>query len=567
MDRDYGSYSDEYSFDLWGYHEEIWCEIFGGPHYTLDCYQFPGYPARRYEDPIFGPVGDLDELETLFFEGSTVVIKGELHQKGVVQTDGFTNKPMTMVTPDPPLCTKKSRPAIGHDHDSSYESSEQREKARHFTDQPTWKARHRSTKHGKSTLSCRDDRLLRYIMYLRYSERVLDRADWGYGLERLRRGRALTWRDRVSGLGLPVVGHSGTMGLDFGLGAMAGNRDHPYLEFDLNKHEYEARLDYVELVMEFFSTYEFDYPCADLEQPDTIRFRLGGEWRVMSVARFGRLLGLYTRQERQTELFTKGITEFPTEEDKDQFWHEFGFGMYDPSLTKASSLRDPLHCVLHRCIVYSISGRGQGETVVNLRELFYQFCLVRPRTCNLAHSIAGYLVNSSGRDVTSAICGGHSVTKLARYFQLLTDDLIGDLTFVVETVVMTVHTLRNMHVARRGAGGIRLAEAEAVAAAHQAHAAQQGHEHQEPDQPPPPSPPPPPPAIVIPHDLFMRYWTWQYEVQCAAAAAGGAPYVVPLPFFMQPEQQPDQPPPSPPHHQPPPSPPHHQSPPPSPPAA
>ncbi|KAI3824505.1 hypothetical protein L1987_05965 [Smallanthus sonchifolius] len=329
---------------------------------------------------------------------------------------------------------------------------------------------------------------------------------------------------------------------------MAGNRDHPYLEFDLNEHEYEARMDvlwprrgrilaarrlepaaidaigqrdrwndlitapwlrlfrlhviqYVELVMEFFSTYEFDYPCADLEQPETIRFRLGGEWRVMSVARFGRLLGMYTRQELQTEIFTDGITEFPTEEDKDQFWHEFGFGMYDPSLTKASSLRDSLHCVFHRCIVYSISGRGQGETVVNLRELFYLFCLVRPRTCNLAHSIAGYLVNSSGRDVTSTICGGHFVTKLARHFQLLTDDLKGDLTTVAETVVMTVQTLRNMHVARRGVGGIRL---------------------------------------------------------CAATAAGGAPYMVPLPFFMQPEQQPDQPPPSPPRH---------QSPPPSPPAA
>ncbi|KAI3815487.1 hypothetical protein L1987_15156 [Smallanthus sonchifolius] len=340
---------------------------------------------------------------------------------------------------------------------------------------------------------------------------------------------------------------------------IAGNRDHPYLEFDMNEHEYEARLDvlwprrgrildahrfepaaidaigqrdrwndlvtapwrrvfrlhaiqYIELMMEFFSTYQFDYPCADLELPETVRFRLGGEWRVMSVARFGRLLGLYTGQELQTELFTEGITEFPTEEDKDQFWYEFGFGIYDPSLTKASSLRDPLHRVLHRCIVYSISGRGQGETVVNLRELFYLYCLVRPRTCNLAHSIAGYLVNSSGCDVTSAICGGHFMTKLARNFQLLTNDLIGD-------------------------------------------------------QPPPPPPPPPPPVVVIPHDMFMIYWAWQYEVQCAAAAAGGAPYVVPLPFFMQSKQQPEQPPPSPPYQQPPPSPPHHLSPPPSSPAA
>ncbi|KAI3795443.1 hypothetical protein L1987_38098 [Smallanthus sonchifolius] len=212
--------------------------------------------------------------------------------------------------------------------------------------------------------------------------------------------------DRPVDPALEVIGTcfgSSGFGIMFGMSQMAGNRDHPYLEFDLNEHEYEGRLEvlwprrgrilaarrlepaaidaigqrdrwndlvtalwrrlfrvhaiqYVELVMEFFSSYDFDYPCADLEQQETIRFRLGGEWRVMSVARFGRLLGLYTRQELHTEIFTDGITEFPTEEDKDQFWHEFGFGIYDPSLTKASSLRDPLHRVLHRCIVYYISG-------------------------------------------------------------------------------------------------------------------------------------------------------------------------------------------------------------------
>ncbi|KAI3827646.1 hypothetical protein L1987_01726 [Smallanthus sonchifolius] len=358
---------------------------------------------------------------------------------------------------------------------------------------------------------------------------------------------------------------------------MAGNRDHPYLEFDLNEHEHEARLDVL-------------WPCRgrilvarrlDPAAIDAIGQR--DRWNDLVTAPWRRLFRLHAIQyvelvmeffstyESSRQRHSPRVSEFPTEEDKDEFSHEFGFGIYNPSLTKASILRYPLHRVLHRCIVYSIYGRGQGETVVNLRVLFYLYCLVHPRTCNLAHSIAGHLVNSSGRDVTSDICGGHFVTKLVRHFQLLIDDLIGDLTPVAETVVMTVQTLRNMHVARRGAGGIRLvdsrgriwdpdhprpdpdviqAEAEAIAAAHQAHAAQQeheqhGHDHEHHVEDPiaPPSPPPPP--VTVTHHLFMRYWAWKYEVQCVAAA-GGAPYVVPLPFFMQPEQQPVQPQPSPP---------------------
>ncbi|KAI3827971.1 hypothetical protein L1987_02060 [Smallanthus sonchifolius] len=71
----------------------------------------------------FDPIGDLDELEALLYGKPTVATKEEPHREKDVQTDGFTNEPMTMVTPDPPLCTMESRPVIDHDVDSSHESN------------------------------------------------------------------------------------------------------------------------------------------------------------------------------------------------------------------------------------------------------------------------------------------------------------------------------------------------------------------------------------------------------------------------------------------------------------
>ncbi|KAI3687318.1 hypothetical protein L1987_81013 [Smallanthus sonchifolius] len=75
---------------------------------------------------------------------------------------------MTMVTPDPPLYTEGSRPMIDHDDDSSHESNKQQDRANYFMDQPTLKARHRSIKHYKPTIFCRDDRLLHYISCIRF---------------------------------------------------------------------------------------------------------------------------------------------------------------------------------------------------------------------------------------------------------------------------------------------------------------------------------------------------------------------------------------------------------------
>ncbi|MFS7937228.1 hypothetical protein Hanom_Chr05g00425131 [Helianthus anomalus] len=183
---------------------------------------------------------------------------------------------------------------------------------------------------------------------------------------------------------------------------------------------------------------------------------MGGRWMQMSVASFGKILGLYTQDETRTPLFTEGITAFPSARVKNQFWFDQGVGTYDPSHTKASRLRDPLLWIMHRCLVYSISGRGNGDTVVNLRELFYMYCLVQPQACNLAHSIAWYFLTSLGRDATSWIRGGHLVTVIARFYGLLSQKHLGGLTAVAETKVIKLSNLKNMHITQKTQSGLGL---------------------------------------------------------------------------------------------------------------
>ncbi|KAI7731661.1 hypothetical protein M8C21_012807 [Ambrosia artemisiifolia] len=385
-----------------------------------------------------------------------------------------------------------------------------------------------------------------------------------------------------------------------------GNRHHEWLHFEAHEEEYEKRLDalwprrhlilagrrldfatmnilgqkkrwddivtgpwrklfrihqvqYVELVMEFFATYEFPNPNQDLQDSRAIRFRLGGRWMEISVARLGEILGLYTAEEIDSELFTAGIIDFPSERVKKEFWADQGVGNYTPGKTKASKFRDPLLRILHRCLVYSIAGRFKSETAINLRELFYLYCLVHPHTCNLAHVIAEYFLTSSGREATSAIFGGHLVTKIARSYELLTDEALKKLTPVAETQRMNIKTLHHMRLVKKTQMGKRLVDRwgriwnplrpgddpdrrqEAQVQVVGEVAGQESHVGAAPVIPPPS---PQQDEVIIPLSE-RRILAWMYETNlawAAAAKAAGIHVQIPVPFFMHPPPQPPQPP-------------------------
>ncbi|KAL8214271.1 hypothetical protein R6Q57_003720 [Mikania cordata] len=53
-------------------------------------------------------------------------------------------------------------------------------------------------------------------------------------------------------------------------------------------------------------------------------------------------------------------------------------------------IRDPLIRYIHRCIVTTISGRGQSQEWVTTTYLFYLHSLIAGRPCNLAQCFALY---------------------------------------------------------------------------------------------------------------------------------------------------------------------------------
>ncbi|KAJ0713807.1 hypothetical protein HanPI659440_Chr13g0482581 [Helianthus annuus] len=53
---------------------------------------------------------------------------------------------------------------------------------------------------------------------------------------------------------------------------------------------------------------------------------------------------------------------------------------------KSSSLHDPLHRYLHRCLVFAIRVRKDSTVGVTTKDLVHLFCIIDEVPCNLAHS-------------------------------------------------------------------------------------------------------------------------------------------------------------------------------------
>ncbi|KAL8210655.1 hypothetical protein R6Q57_005092 [Mikania cordata] len=141
-------------------------------------------------------------------------------------------------------------------------------------------------------------------------------------------------------------------------------------------------------VHEFFCTFRFLHPqtSGPRQHPGQVQFRLGGELHRMTLPEFGVLLGLYTEEEIDTDLY-----RLARHEDFDDviasWWPQISDS---PWLGKArvSTMRDPLHRYIHRVLAYTIVGRNQSQEWCTQTYLFYLHSILSPASCNLTWCMA-----------------------------------------------------------------------------------------------------------------------------------------------------------------------------------
>ncbi|KAL8207993.1 hypothetical protein R6Q57_007405 [Mikania cordata] len=130
------------------------------------------------------------------------------------------------------------------------------------------------------------------------------------------------------------------------------------------------------LTVEFLSTFRYRAHQAavrveeDVELPPDIELSLGGQHFEMSIERFAVHLGIYYEPETVSDDFAHGLTQ-GDEGVMRAWWAQISDTSFTGHRVRATMIRDPLIRYIHRCIVTTISGRGQSqEPAVQLGTVF-----------------------------------------------------------------------------------------------------------------------------------------------------------------------------------------------------
>ncbi|KAL8192535.1 hypothetical protein R6Q57_027720 [Mikania cordata] len=120
------------------------------------------------------------------------------------------------------------------------------------------------------------------------------------------------------------------------------------------------------ITVEFLSTFRYRAHQAtvrvdeDAELPPNIEFSLCGQHFEMSIERFAVHMGIYYEPETVTDGFAQGLTQ-REEGVMRAWWAQISDTPFTGHRVRATMIRDPLIRYIHRCIVTTISGRGQSQ--------------------------------------------------------------------------------------------------------------------------------------------------------------------------------------------------------------
>lgn len=115
---------------------------------------------------------------------------------------------------------------------------------------------------------------------------------------------------------------------------------------------------YKELCIEFFSTMVFHENVQDPTFPQALVFRLGGEYGERSLVEFLWMMGLYEAHKAMSPEFTMFLREvaraYEGRVPGPEFWSNIASSVFNSSVSPESSIKSPIHRLIHRLITFSI---------------------------------------------------------------------------------------------------------------------------------------------------------------------------------------------------------------------
>ncbi|KAL0399649.1 UNVERIFIED_CONTAM: Retrovirus-related Pol polyprotein from transposon opus [Sesamum radiatum] len=138
---------------------------------------------------------------------------------------------------------------------------------------------------------------------------------------------------------------------------------------------------FVELVREFYTTFEFE-PPAHLSTPNAVKFRLCGRAFHLSITDFNLALGFIDSSLATSEDYLTSACDFPDSFVPQRFYLDITTNLppngrvYDSSKTKDTYVRDPALKYLHRFLAFTFSGRKDSSAALNKTELFFLWSML-----------------------------------------------------------------------------------------------------------------------------------------------------------------------------------------------
>ncbi|KAM0013005.1 hypothetical protein Hdeb2414_s0046g00747361 [Helianthus debilis subsp. tardiflorus] len=169
-----------------------------------------------------------------------------------------------------------------------------------------------------------------------------------------------------------------------------------------------------ECTLEFYSTFTFTSRCDPFDNVG-VAFRCGGTRYSNSMAQFGAIVGLYSEEDSGNEENTGGMRELD-ENARQAAWAQTGDGIYNPSSTKSTKLRDPLYRYIHRLLTYSLSQRHDSSGVVGLRDLVVLHCIHNRRPLDVPFLLLRNMHHNRLAHAPTPIFYGGWVYRLFKHF-------------------------------------------------------------------------------------------------------------------------------------------------------